>query len=57
LTATGGVSGTFASLVDTNLPANFTSSLSCDAKAAEVAAIERQAKLFEKYGYMDLVPI
>jgi hypothetical protein len=34
LTATGGVSGTFASLVDTNLPANFTSSLSYDANDA-----------------------
>ena len=35
MTATGGVSGTFASLVDnTNLPANFTSSLSYDANDA-----------------------
>ena len=30
--ATGGVSGTFNSLVNTNLPSNFTSSLSYDAK-------------------------
>ena len=34
LTATGGVSGTFGSLVNTNLPANFTSSLSYDANDA-----------------------
>jgi hypothetical protein len=34
LTATGGVSGTIASLVGTNLPANFTSSLSYDANDA-----------------------
>jgi hypothetical protein len=32
LTASGGVSGTFASLVNTNLPANFSASLSYDAK-------------------------
>ncbi|MGH6778211.1 MAG: autotransporter domain-containing protein [Bradyrhizobium sp.] len=31
LTATGGVSGTFGSLVNTNLPANFNTSLSYDA--------------------------
>jgi uncharacterized protein with beta-barrel porin domain len=31
LNASGGVSGTFSSLVNTNLPANFTSSLSYDA--------------------------
>jgi autotransporter-associated beta strand protein len=31
LTAEGGVSGTFGSLVDSNLPSNFTSSLSYDA--------------------------
>jgi len=34
LTATGGVSGTFASLVNTNLPANFSASLSYDAHHA-----------------------
>jgi autotransporter-associated beta strand protein len=34
LTATGGVSGTFGSLVNTNLPANFRTSLSYDAKDA-----------------------
>jgi autotransporter-associated beta strand protein len=34
LTATGGVSGTFGSLVDTNLPANFSTSLSYDANHA-----------------------
>jgi hypothetical protein len=32
LNATGGVSGTFGTLVNTNLPANFTPSLSYDAK-------------------------
>ena len=31
LAATGGVSGTFVRLVDTNLPTNFTTSLSYDA--------------------------
>ncbi|HEX9468575.1 MAG TPA: autotransporter domain-containing protein, partial [Bradyrhizobium sp.] len=34
ITATGGVSGTFASLANTNLPANFSSSLSYDAHDA-----------------------
>jgi uncharacterized protein with beta-barrel porin domain len=34
LNTTGGVSGTFGSLVNTNLPANFTSSLSYDATHA-----------------------
>jgi len=34
LTATGGVSGTFGSLVNTNLPANFKTSLSYDAHDA-----------------------
>jgi uncharacterized protein with beta-barrel porin domain len=34
LNATGNVAGTFSSLVNTNLPANFTSSLSYDAKDA-----------------------
>jgi uncharacterized protein with beta-barrel porin domain len=34
LTATGGVSGTFGSLVNTNLPANFSTSLSYDAHDA-----------------------
>ena len=34
LTATGGVSGTFGSLVNTNLPANFKTSLSYDAQDA-----------------------
>jgi uncharacterized protein with beta-barrel porin domain len=36
LTAAGGVGGTFASLVNTNVPANFTSSLSYDANHAYV---------------------
>jgi uncharacterized protein with beta-barrel porin domain len=36
LTAAGGVSGTFASLVNTNVPANFTSSLSYDANHAYI---------------------
>ena len=34
LNASGGVSGTFNSLVNTNLPANFTPSLSYDANNA-----------------------
>lgn len=34
LTASGGVSGTFGSLVDTNLPANFSTNLSYDANNA-----------------------
>ena len=34
LTATGGVSGTFGSLVNTNLPANFSTALSYDANNA-----------------------
>jgi uncharacterized protein with beta-barrel porin domain len=34
LTATGGVSGTFGSLVNTNLPTNFSTNLSYDAKDA-----------------------
>jgi uncharacterized protein with beta-barrel porin domain len=37
LTAAGGVSGTFGSLVNTNVPANFTSSLSYDANNAYVS--------------------
>jgi fibronectin-binding autotransporter adhesin len=36
LTATGGVTGTFGSLVNTNVPANFTSSLSYDANNAYI---------------------
>src|SRR5207237_10545497 len=36
LTAAGGVSGTFGSLVNTNVPANFTSSLSYDANHAYI---------------------
>jgi autotransporter-associated beta strand protein len=36
LSAAGGVSGTFGSLVNTNVPANFTSSLSYDANNAYV---------------------
>ena len=36
LTAAGGVSGTFASLVNTNVPANFTSTLSYDANNAYI---------------------
>ncbi|MEA2884599.1 MAG: fibronectin-binding autotransporter adhesin [Bradyrhizobium sp.] len=36
LTAAGGVSGTFGSLVNTNMPANFTSSLSYDANHAYI---------------------
>jgi fibronectin-binding autotransporter adhesin len=36
LTAAGGVSGTFGSLVNTNVPANFTSSLSYDANNAYI---------------------
>jgi uncharacterized protein with beta-barrel porin domain len=36
LTAVGGVSGTFGSLVNTNVPANFTSTLSYDANNAYV---------------------
>ena len=31
INATGGVTGTFGSLVNTNLPSNFTTSLSYDA--------------------------
>ncbi|HEV7407128.1 MAG TPA: autotransporter-associated beta strand repeat-containing protein [Bradyrhizobium sp.] len=37
LTATGGVNGTFGSLVNTNVPANFTSSLSYDANNAYIS--------------------
>jgi uncharacterized protein with beta-barrel porin domain len=37
LAATGGVSGTFGSLVNSNVPANFTSSLSYDANNAYVS--------------------
>ncbi|MEA2890119.1 MAG: hypothetical protein QOI05_912, partial [Bradyrhizobium sp.] len=36
LTAAGGVSGTFGSLVNTNVPANFTSTLSYDANNAYI---------------------
>src|SRR3954447_19646074 len=36
LTAAGGVSGTFGSLVNTNVPANFSSSLSYDANNAYI---------------------
>jgi autotransporter-associated beta strand protein len=36
LTAAGGVAGTFGSLVNTNVPANFTSSLSYDANHAYI---------------------
>jgi uncharacterized protein with beta-barrel porin domain len=36
LTAAGGVTGTFGSLVNTNVPANFTSSLSYDANNAYI---------------------
>jgi autotransporter-associated beta strand protein len=36
LTAAGGVSGTFGSLVNTNVPANFTSTLSYDANHAYI---------------------
>ncbi|HEV7879915.1 autotransporter-associated beta strand repeat-containing protein [Bradyrhizobium sp.] len=36
LTAAGGISGTFGPLVNTNVPANFTSSLSCDANNAYI---------------------
>ncbi|MGY8666835.1 autotransporter domain-containing protein [Bradyrhizobium sp. UFLA05-109] len=39
LTATGGVSGTFGSLVDTNLPTNFRATLSYDANDAYLTLI------------------